>query len=88
MSAWPWRVAAGALSRLHPPGVELAAAPDPEAAAEVAWTIATETGEVVHLRALVGPPGRCRYITVPPGAARDLLMRLVEDLADEWTVGR
>ena len=88
VSAWPWRVAAGALSRLCAPGTELAAAPDPEAAAEVAWTLATERGEVVHLRAGDGPPGRCRYVVVPPGAPLAVLKRLTADLADAWGVGR
>lgn len=76
----PWAIHACALSRS--PGIPLATARDPREAAEAALRLATERGEVVHLRAAG------RYVTVPPGIDVDVLATLAADLADEWRVGR
>lgn len=54
-----WSVHTGALSRN--PGKLLATADGPRDGAEKAARLATERGEVVHLRAGGG------YVTVPPG---------------------
>ena len=76
----PWAIHTGALSRS--PGIPLATARDPREAAEAAVRLATERGEVVHLRAAG------RYVTVPPDVDVDVLATLAADLADEWRVGR
>ena len=60
-----WSVHTGALSRN--PGKLLATADGARDAAEKAARLATERGEVVHLRA------GGRYVTVPPGVDVDVL---------------
>ena len=68
-----WSVHTGALSRN--PGKLLTTADGAREAAEKAARLATERGEVVHLRAGAG-----RYVTVPPGIDVDVLSAVVMQL--------
>ena len=63
-----WAVHTGALSRN--PGKLLTTTDGAREAAEKAARLATERGEVVHLRA----GGAGRYVTVPPGMDVDVLV--------------
>ena len=68
-----WAVHTGALSRN--PGKLLTTAAGVRDAAEKAARLATERGEVVHLR-----DGAGRYVTVPPGMDADVLAALAARL--------